>query len=334
MNYTIRDIAKLTGFSRSTVSRVLTDSPRVDPETRKKILQTIKEINFSPNGIARSLVKGHTNLIALIIGDIANPFYAELTKAIEQVLYARGYMIVLCHSNYENEKEEKYIEAAKEYNFTGIIMVTATETETLVDKLKTIRCPLVLVNRYLPSFNTDTVLADNYKGGYLATKHLIVLGHKHIGHICGPQTSTASEERLRGYKDAMKGANLYFDESYIFQGNLKKDSGEVYARYLLDNKKEITGVFCGNDLMASGLIDVFLERGKSIPEDLSVVGYDNSKVAIDSKVKITTVALSHFDMGKCAANLILERLENKNSPFRQISFNPVLIERNSTKALI
>jgi LacI family transcriptional regulator len=330
---TIKDIAELSGFSRSTVSRVLNNSENVDLATKEKIEQTIKQMCYTPSIIARSLVRGQFNLIALIIGDISNPFYADLTKAIEEILYKEGHMIVLCHTNYDQTKEERYIEAVKEYNFAGVIMVTATETESLVANLKSVKCPIVLVNRYLPSFETDTVLVDNYRGAYIATRHLIDLGHKNIAHIYGPQNSTASKERIRGYIDAMKEANLTVDESYLFPGDLKRASGISFAQYLLESQKHITGVFCSNDLTAAGVIDVMTENGKSVPDDLSVVGYDDSQVALNCRVKITTIQQSHYEMGKSAAQMILGRISDNNAPYRQIVFNPQLIIRDSTKSL-
>lgn len=329
MKVTIKDIARQSGCSVSTVSRVLNDSPFVNENTRHKVQQVIRALDFKPNYFARGLAKGRMNIVACLIGDRWNPFYAELLSSAEEVLNEEGYLAVLCYTNYDSVKEEKYLEAARQYNYAGILMVTAPETPQLVEAIGKLTCPVVLANRYIESFPTDVVLMDNYRGAYIATRHLIELGHKRIAHLSGPKNSTASRDRMRGYRDAMQEAGLDIADNRIFAANLLEEEGYDFGHLLLDKAIDVTAVFCGNDMMASGLVKAYRERGKSIPEDLSIVGFDDSPVAVHGTVKLTTVRQYPKEMGQAAAETILRRIDNPEQPYRRVIFAPELIVRDS-----
>ncbi len=329
MKLTIRDIAKQSGHSCSTVSRVLNDSPYVSEKTRTRVKKVIDDMGFRPNHVARGLVTGQMNIVVCIIGDRWNPFYAELFSAAEEVLNQAGFLAVLCYTDYEPVKEEKYLEAASEYNFAGVIMVTAPETPKLAENLAKLECPVVLANRYLASVPTDVVLMDNYHGGYIATRHLIDLGHRRIACWAGPENSTASRDRVRGYREAMREAGLAVEDDDLVKGNLLESEGYQFACDLLDNPRDITAVFCGNDMMASGVIKAYVERGRKIPEDLSVIGFDDSPVAVRGPVKLSTVRQHPQAMGQAAAELVLNRMTEKDKPHRKIIFSPELVLRDS-----
>jgi LacI family transcriptional regulator len=332
MKATIKDIAKKSGHSCSTVSRVINNSPYVSAATRARIQKVIDETGFRPNSVARGLVTGKMNVVVCIIGDRLNEFYAQLFAAAEEELNQRGYLAVLCYTNYEPAKEEKYLEAAAENNFAGVIMVTAPETPQLAANLAKLECPVVLANRYLVSFQTDVVLTDNYYGGYIAARHLIDLGHRRIAHWSGPENSTASRDRLRGYRDAMQEAGLQVREEDVWKGNLRQVDGYLFGRKLLDQPGDITAVFCGNDLMARGLVVAYVEQGKKVPGDLSIVGFDDSPVAVTGTVKLTTVRQHAQEMGRAAAEMVVNRMTNKNQPHRRLTFTPELVIRGSTAA--
>jgi LacI family transcriptional regulator len=327
---TIKDIAQKAGVANSTVSRVLTNHPSVDPNTRARVKQIIKELGYRPSGIARGLVTGQINVVSLIIGDIRNPFYAGLTRAIKDILNKEGYMVVVSDTDYDAEKEAAHIQLASQYGFAGVIMVTALETKALISKIKTLDCPVVLLNRYLPSVVTDVVSVDNFQGGYLATEHLIKLGHKNIAHLAGVKNSTVVMDRIKGYAEALKDYGLEFNENNITYGDLKKESGYQYTELLLNQKKEATAVFCSNDLMALGLIEAMLKKGVSIPNQLSVVGYDDIDMATMAKVELTTVRQPQYEMGQAAAEILLERIQGKSTSNKRIIFTPELIVREST----
>ncbi|WP_025774744.1 LacI family DNA-binding transcriptional regulator [Neomoorella thermoacetica] len=330
MRITIKDIAQRSGVSCSTVSRVLTNHPNVDPKTRERVKQVIDELGYRPSRIARGLVMGQINVVALIIGDIRNPFYAELTRAVKDILNKEGYMVVVSDSDYDPQKEEIYIRAAEEYGFAGIIMITAMETEALIQQLEKLRCPVVLLNRYLPSVETDVISVDNYLGGYLAAEHLIKLGHRNIAHLAGFKNSSATRDRLRGFIDAHVHYGIQLNQERIVYGNLQMEAGYKFAKEYLSQNEDITAVFCGNDLMALGLIEALYEEGKEIPRDISVIGYDDIDMASLARVKLTTIRQPQYEMGQTAAEVLIDRMKGKIGAPKRIIFTPKLIIREST----
>ncbi len=332
MKATIKDIAKKSGHSCSTVSRVINNNPYVSAETRARIQGIIDETGFRPNNVARGLVKGKMNVVVCIIGDRFNQFYAELFSAAEEALNELGYLAVLCYTNYDPAKEEKYLEAVTENNFAGVIMVTAPETPQLTNNLSKLAFPIVLTNRYLVSVPTDVVLTDNYYGGYIAARHLLDLGHRRIAHWSGPDNSTASRDRLRGYCDAMQEAGLQVRDGDVWKGNLQETGGYQFACRLLENPGDVTAVFCGNDMMARGVVVAYAERGRKIPDDLSIVGFDDSPIAVTGTVKLTTVRQHAREMGRAAAEMVVNRMANKDQPHRRLTFTPELVIRESTAA--
>ncbi|MGI9862561.1 LacI family DNA-binding transcriptional regulator [Moorella naiadis] len=330
MRITIKDIAQKSGVSNSTVSRVLTNHPNVDPKTRELVKSVIKELGYHPSRIARGLVTGQINIVALIIGDIRNPFYAELTRAVKDVLNQEGYMVVVCDSDYDPEKEEVYIRTADEHGFAGIIMITAMETEALVQQLEKLQCPVVLLNRYLPSVETDVISVDNYEGGYRAAEYLFKLGHRNIAHLAGFRNSSATRDRLRGFIDALKHYDIEISEDKIVYGNLQMEAGHKFAKEFLKLHPEITAVFCGNDLMALGLIEGLIEMGRDVPDDISIIGYDDIALASMARIKLTTIRQPQYEMGQTAAEVLIDRMKGKIGAPKRIIFTPRLIIREST----
>ncbi len=330
MKATIKDIAKKSGHSCSTVSRVINNSPYVSAATRARIQAVIDATGFRPNNVARGLVKGKMNVVVCIIGDRLNQFYAELFSAAEEALNELGYLAVLCYTNYDPAKEEKYLEAVTENNFAGVIMVTAPETPQLAQNLAKLDFPVVLANRHLVSVPTDVVLTDNYYGGYIATRYLLDLGHRRIAHWAGPDNSTASRERMRGYRDAMREAGLQVRDGDIWRGNLREADGYEFACRLMEQPRDITAVFCGNDMMARGVVVAYAERGRKIPDDLSIVGFDDAPIGVAGTVKLTTVRQHAQEMGKAAAEMVVNRMTNMDQPHRRLTFTPELVIREST----
>ncbi len=338
MNPTIYDIAKACKFSRSTISRVINGDPKVKKQTRENIQRVIKEMKYSPSGIARSLVKGSTDIVSLIVGDITNPFYVEISKTIQETLYKHGYMTVLCNSDYNIDLENKYIETSIEKNFSGIIMMSATGSDEKLKKAIENNIHIVLVNRYSPKVNTDAVLVDDFKGAYMATGYLISLGHKRIALLNGPQHSTASRNTLEGYIAMMNEAGLEIREGDITEGDLTQRAGSAVGTSILQSKKDITAILCTTDAMATGVIDTYLGCGKKIPEDLSVIGYDWSRLSYEGKIKLTTIGVLHSEIGNVASELIVGRLKkssknNEETNHRRIILEPRLIIGDSTKRL-
>lgn len=331
MRITIKDVAKKTGFSKSTVSRVLMGNPNVSEKTREQITQALEDMRYSRNEIARSMVAGSIKIILVIVGDILNLFYARSIRILEKLLYEAGYMTVVCNSEFNNNKEYRYIQMAKEFRFAGVILMTPIETKQLLDAIGEMECPVVLLNRYLKKQNLDTVVIDNLKGGEIATNYLIKHGHTEILHLSGPKNSSAAREREQGFKNAMQHAGLAVEKDMILTGDLTRASGERLAKKLLSSPDRFTAVFITNDEMCFGFLQEWTRMGKRVPDHISVISFDHSYLLESFSFGITTVGKDSEEMGKDAARILIERIENPSAPAQRIVYQPDIQERRSVQ---
>ena len=327
--YSISDVAEMLGVSKSTVSRVINGNTGVGPELRKKVMDFVEEIGYQPNTIAQSLSKGHMNIVALILGDVRNPFYADLAFRIQQILNNQGYMVMTLNSEYNIERELEFLGLTEQFNFAGLILITAQE-EKIEEKLKTMDIPKVLVNRSLPSYKGDSVLIDNFQAGYQATMHLIELGHRHIGFIKGPGVSSASSQRFAGYRQVMQNYGLPFEENFVFESDLKLETGRSLADDFCKLEKRPSAMVIVNDMTAIGFMDGCRNAGIRIPEDLSIVSFDNIAMASMYGIELTTISQRVDEMGEKAAHLMLKQLNDKDAKPERIIMEPTLIVRKTT----
>jgi len=334
MKPTIADIAKMSGFSKTTVSRVLSNSENVCFSTRERILQIISENRYRPSEVARSLAKGSTNLIALIVGDITNPYYIEIAKVIQQLMYSEGYMVILCNSDFDHRVEDEYLDTIMNNNIAGVFMISSTGTSEKLSEVLESGIPVVMINRYLPGVSTNTVLIDEYLGVQMATNHLIGLGHKKIALLNAPPLSSSAINALNGFRSALDAAGLRKLDEYIVEVELRHDKGYEFGLKLLHS--DITAVVCLNIATATGVIDAFRNNGKNIPDDLSVVGYDISSQLNDLAIKLTTVGVPQIHIGKRAANIMLPLLRKSkdvSDVYERVVLEPKLIVGKSTAKL-
>lgn len=332
-NLTINEIARLAGVSRSTVSRVIRGHPNVKQETRELVESVIKQANYRPNSIAQGLAKGTLNMIGLLIGDIRNPFYAEIARGVEDAAHQAGYMVVFFNSDYQMNRELFYLQAAQQFNFSGLILMSVLDNQELIPVLKNMNCPIVMLNRYIRSLETDVVLVDNIKGGYLATKHLIELGHSKIAHLSGPSLSTAGQGRLEGYRKAFTESGLEIREDDIVEGNLQMESGRQYARRWLLQSDRPSGIFVANDIMALGLIDELQRNGVRIPEDVSVIGYDDLPYTSVRQIDLTTIRQPTYQMGATAMRYLIKRVRGEATGTQKKTYMPELVIRSTTQSI-
>lgn len=328
--YSISDVAAMLGVSKSTVSRAINGNPGVGEELRKKVLELVKEIGYTPNTIAQGLSKGHINIIALILGDIRNPFYADLTFNIQKILNSHGYMVMVFNSEYDVQRELELLNLTMQFHFAGLILITAQE-EQVENTLHTMDLPMVLVNRILPSYTGDSVLIDNFQAGYMAAIHLIELGHRNIGFICGPGTSSASKQRFGGYCQALQNYALPFHKEYIYDSDLKMETGKALAaRFNTELEQKPSAMIIVNDMTAIGFMDGCREAGIIIPDQLSIVSFDNINLSGIKGIELTTISQNVDKMSEHAANLMLKQLQHKDSKPERIIMEPTLILRNTT----
>ncbi len=328
--YTITDIAQMLEVSRSTVSRAMNGAPGVGEEVRKKVLDLVEKVGYKPNTIAQSLSKGRINIIAMIFGDIRNPFYSDLSFYTQKILNDSGYMVMAFNSEYDEKKELEFIRLADQFHFSGLILLTA-QSESIYKELIKVQMPVVLVNRILPSYRGDSVLIDNFKAGYIATMHLIELGHQNIGFITGQDNSSASKQRFEGYCQALNNYNLQYDENNILNGDLKMEKGYQLAKEFVKNiKNGPSGLVIANDMTALGFMECCREQGIKIPEMLSVISFDDIQFSSLYDIRLTTISQHVDKMSEQAARLMLKQLKDPDAEPERIILEPTLMVRNTT----
>ena len=327
--YSISEVAEMLGVSKSTVSRAINGTKGVGDELRQKVLDFVDEIGYKPNTLAQGLSKGKVNIIALILGDIRNPFYADLTFNIQTELSEKGYMVMVFNSEYEAEREIEFLKLITQFNFAGLILITA-QKDQMVEMLDEMDIPKVLVNRILPSYSGDSVLTDNFRAGYLAVMHLLDLGHKNIGFVRGPSASSASTQRYEGYRQALLSFGLPFNQAYIYSSDLKMETGQDIAGQILAERDRPSAVVVVNDMTAVGLLVGCRKQGLRIPEDLSIISFDNINFAAMAGIELTTFSQHVDKMSKEATRLMLKQLENREVKSERVIIEPTLIVRKTT----
>lgn len=326
----ITEVARHFGVSPSTVSRAMNNLPGVSSELREQILSYTQGVGYMPNTAAKNTATGKLNIIAMIVGDIRNPFYSDLVFNVQKTLSEHGYQLCVFNSEYKEQEELRYMHIAESFNFSGIIQVTVT-TESMSEALKKLSIPVVMVNRMLNTFDGDVVLLDNYEAGYIATRHLIEQGHSRIGYLLGQMESTASSQRYEGYLQAMKNYNLQVHKEDLLQGDLTMDTAyQVAEDFVKDIENRATAMVMSNDLAAYGFMTRCRENGVKIPEMLSVVSFDNIWFSSAAEVRLTSIDPHASDMGRIAANMIVNRIKYPNKDTERVIMSPVLVERNST----
>ena len=327
---TIRDVAREARVSIATVSHVINNTRYVSDELSKKVHIAMEKLGYHPNDIARSLRKKKTYTIGMIIPDNSNPFFAEVALGIEMRSFDLSYNVIFCNTNRDVQKELIYLDLLLKKRVDGIIFVSSGSNINSIEFIKSQKIPVIVVDREVKRLEVDSVLVDNLSGGYQATKHLLNLGHKIISCISGPSLITPSSERIEGYKKALKEASLEIYEKLILQGDFQYEGGYKSAKRLLRMKKIPTAIFVCNDLMAIGAIRAIKEGGLSVPKDISVVGFDDIALASFYSPKLTTVTQPKYQMGKLAANMLIERIMNKEIEPRRKLLKTELIIREST----
>ncbi len=330
---TIRDVAERAGVSVTTVSHVINDTRFVSEELRGRVLRAIEELNYQPSGVARSLRRKRTHTIGMIIPDNTNPFFAEVARGIEDASFELGYNVILCNSDGDLEKEMDYLGLLIEKRVDGLVFVSAGSNQATIEMLSTQEVPVVIVDRDISELAMDSVLTDNRRGGYQATHYLLTLGHRRIACITGPSQLTPSAERVTGYRNALEEAGVAVDDLLILAGDFQSQSGHEAMRSLLTLSSPPTAVFVCNDLMAIGALCAAHEAGLRVPQQLSIVGFDDIALASFTTPRLTTVAQPKYEMGLLAAEMLAERIKHKDLSPRRRFLDVELIIRDSCAAL-
>lgn len=332
MSSTIKDVARLARVSISTVSRVQNGSANVRPETRERILQAFRQLDYEPNAVARSMIKKTTQSIGVIIPDITNPFFPAVIKGIEDLARKLGFSTILCNTDESVEDERKALQILRQKRVDGLIITAADEKGLHIKKAAGDGLPVVLVDRLVEEGNLDAVLIDNVFGAYQAARHLILQGHKKLGVIAGPQNLTPGRDRLQGFKKALREYGVQIEERYMKFGDFREESGYVLGRQLLEAPSRPTAIFACNNLMTIGLIRAILGSGLRIGVDIAVVGFDDIEIATMLNPPITVVTRPMYKMGSLAFELLMERIEgNGPEEGRKVILIPELVVRGSCR---
>ena len=326
---TIYEVSKLAGVSLATVSRVINKNSRVSDKTRQKVEDAMKELGYRPNSIAQSLASNRSNSVGILVSELHGPFFGQMMAGIEAELRAAGKHVIITTGHSEEDKEKDGIEFLISRNCDAIILhVEALSDNYLIDLCKG-KIPIYLMSRLVKGLEDSCISLDNELGGYLATKAIVELGHSEIAYIAGPQFKADAKNRLAGHMRALAEYNIEFNEKLFFEGDFKETGGSDGLKYFISNKKAFTALVCANDEMASGSITYAREQGFSLPQQLSIIGFDNINFAEHTYPKLTTIDNPINLMGHMAAKLVLKNVyESKNISITH-SFEPTLIERDS-----
>lgn len=326
---TIRDVAKLAGVSTSTVSNVLNKARYIRPETYKRVENAMKELDYRTNRVAQALIQQSTKTIGAIIPDIANPFFSELVRGVEDVLVNANYFVFIGNSDNNNTKERYYLQGFLERQVDGLILAIASGTQNEDILGINIGIPIVLVDRTIPDWPGDCVIQDNETGMRLAVNHLVSLGHKRIALINGDTHLSTADQRRKGFEAGLIDFNL--SPVSISEGLFSVDSGYMQTVSLLHSLHQpATAICAGNDLLAIGAMRAIFEANLKIPDDISVIGYDDIPYANSINPGLTTISQPARSIGVEAVRLLLRRLDNPNENPQQTILSPKLIIRHST----
>lgn len=329
------DVASKAGVSQSTVSRVLNNYPHIKESTKQKVLVAIKELGFTRDEIARSLASKKTRTIGLIVGDITNPFFAESAKVITGKAQEIEYDVILCNTNHKEENLDKYIQTLIGKRVDGIIVTSADKDNQKIKELYDQGFPIVLYNSIMNHDKVNYIAVNNYNGAKLAVQHLYDLNHRLIGYIAGPSKYLTTHLRNLGFQDGLKELGIEVNDQFIYDKEFSYDEVYQFTKKLLKKPNRPTGIFAASDQMALAVLDAAASENIDVPNELSVIGFDDIDMAKNQFIGLTTITQPKEKM----ANLVLEKLvsliEQSNdldSPI-QIMLEPELIPRKTTHSL-
>jgi len=331
MRVTIHDIARECGVNVSTVSRSLNGSYGVNDETRQKVIDAARRLNYVPNRVARGLATGRSQSLALLISDIRNPFFAEVARGAEDAAFAAGFDLILGNADLDRERQMRYLRSLVAKRVDGLIINSVSGLEeSEVDELLDYGIPIVLLNRSDNVQTISTVSGDNVEGGYLAGQYLIGLGHRNIAHLSGPKQHGNLTERAKGFLKAVHQAGDAV-RAVVLHGDQNQLGGYLLTRKLLSSQPTVTAISTANDAMAFGVIRALLEHGKKIPADISLVGFDNLELAAILQPPLTTVHQPKYEMGEAAVQILLRQIARPESGPEHRVLGVQLVERESCR---
>lgn len=332
---TIKDVAKHAGVSISTVSHVLNKTRYVSVDISERVMQGVEELNYMPSALARSLKLKNTRTFGMLVTTSTNPFFAEVVKGVERRCYEQGYNLLLCNTEGDLARLDFNIDMLLQKQVDGLLLMSdeiASQNLDIFSRHKPV--PTVILDGGEANFPCDKIQDNSRQGGYLATSYLIEKGHTKIGCISGPRDKQATSERFSGYLQAMQEADLEINETWHAFGNFECEGGKQAFEAIYASGSLPSALFVCNDMMAMGVISTANKLNISVPEDLSIIGYDDIKLAKYICPALTTIHQPKFNLGQKAFDTLLDKVQSKREESVDINLEPRLVVRDSVKNII
>jgi LacI family transcriptional regulator len=330
---TIYQVSELAGVSLATVSRVMNNNARVSENTRNKVLAAMEQLGYRPNSIAQSLASNRSNSVGILVSELHGPFYGEMLSGIENECRSAGKHVIIAAGHSEEASEKDGIEFLISRSCDALILHVEAVSDDYLIKLANGNMPIVLINRFIPQLADNCISLDNELGGYLATKQLLQQGHTQLAYMAGPMWKSDAKDRYHGHLRAMAEYGLSFNPALLAEGDFQDSSGSACMQQLLAKGLPFTALVCANDEMAAGAMEVARTHGLNVPQDLSIVGFDNLILARYIYPKLTTIDYPIGEMGRMAARWVLKNIYQQQALQLKNVFEPVLVCRDSASAI-
>ncbi|HHF3133145.1 TPA: substrate-binding domain-containing protein [Vibrio diabolicus] len=332
---TMKDIAKLAGVSTSTVSHVINKTRFVSEEISERVNNAAKELNYyAPSALARSLKVNRTKTIGMLVTTSTNPFFGEVVKGVERSCYHKGYSLILCNTEGDNERMRQSINTLLQKRVDGLILMCSSLEGERIDVFERYPdIPVVVMDWGPMLFTSDKIQDNSLRGGYLAAKYLIDCGHTEIGCITGPLIKHQAQMRYEGYKRAMNEASLEFNANWIIESDFECEGGYQAFMKMAQRGTLPSSIFVSNDMMAMGVINAANELNIKVPEQISIIGYDDIHIAKFMSPSLTTIHQPKYRLGQAAVETLVRKLDDKSTEAQVVQLEPTLVERKSVKIL-
>ncbi|HHF3167213.1 TPA: substrate-binding domain-containing protein [Vibrio diabolicus] len=332
---TMKDIAKLAGVSTSTVSHVINKTRFVSEEISERVNNAAKELNYyAPSALARSLKVNRTKTIGMLVTTSTNPFFGEVVKGVERSCYQKGYSLILCNTEGDNERMRQSINTLLQKRVDGLILMCSSLEGERIDVFERYPdIPVVVMDWGPMLFTSDKIQDNSLRGGYLAAKYLIDCGHTEIGCITGPLIKHQAQMRYEGYKRAMNEAGLEFNANWIIESDFECEGGYQAFMKMAQRGTLPSSIFVSNDMMAMGVINATNELNIKVPEQISIIGYDDIHIAKFMSPSLTTIHQPKYRLGQAAVETLVRKLDDKSTEAQVVQLEPTLVERKSVKIL-
>jgi LacI family transcriptional regulator len=332
-NYSIAEVARICGVSKATVSRVINNiSQGVGPETREKVLQTIRELNYRPNALARSVATSKSGTIGLIIPDVSNFFFPAIIRGVTDYMDSCGYSVIVANSDYDPEREAQQLLRLVDRRVDGILLCTGVSNKDFLQDFRKHNIPLALLGRNFDNSCSDaSIIGDNVRGAYKSASHLMKNGSRRVVYVEGNPHTAGSRQRLEGYKQAHKEFGIPVREEFIISGEYSIAFGQETAKKLLESGLEFDAVITGSDLIAIGILAQLMKSGVRVPEDVEIIGFDNIELTTVVSPSLSTISKPHYEMAQHISEQLIRIIQGETIPLPHTVVEPQLILRETTR---